>query len=460
MSFKTRLALSAATAALMAAASGQAHAAGFALKSHSAGSQGTSFAGVSAGGTDISSMFFNPATIALYDGMRTEAGGAILLPNVEISNVSAGFGPQVGVSAAGKPVYALPVAGGSASTSDEIGLVPSTYVSAPINDRVTVGLSVNAPFGLTTDYGDDWAGRYHATASHLTTINAAPTVAYRVTPQFAVAAGLQAQYAKAELESAVSLPVVAGATALIGNPEYDALSKVSGHDFGFGFTLGAVYEPLPGTTLGVGYRSKIKHDIDGDAEFRLRDPSSLTANGLMAGINTAGVLTNGGGNTSISTPAMLNFGVSHQLNDRIRLLGEAQWTQWSSFKDLTINFNDNTPSNITDQNWDDSWYFAVGAEYRATPDLTLRAGLGFDQTPVPTEFRNARLPDTDRTWFSVGASYDATDHISLNAGYTYITAKDAAIDLLGAGNNASRGGFHGDLNANVHIFMLSGIYRF
>ncbi len=462
---KTRLALGAAAAALLA--SGQVQAAGFALKSHSASGQGASFAGASAGANGVASMFYNPASIALATGLQTEAGGAILLPNVEIDNVQSAFVAGV-VPGTTTLVYTPQSSGPTSSTSDEIGLVPHTYVAAPINDRITVGLSLNAPFGLTTDYGDQWAGRYHATSSELTTINAAPTVAYKITDNVAVAAGLQLQYAKAELESAVSLPgavcsampgtaTCAAVAPAIGVADYDALSKVSGHDFGVGFTLGVLAEPLPGTMVGLGYRSKIKHDIDGDAEFHARSAAGAS---LLGNIQALGRLTDGGGATSISTPAMLNFGVSHQLNDRIKLLGEAQWTQWSSFEDLVIDFDDGTPTSTTEHHWDDSWYFALGAEYQATPHLRLRAGLGYDQTPVPTEFRTPRLPDTDRTWFSLGASYDVNDKISVNAGYTYITAKDAKIELDGTGTDASRGAFSGDLNANVHIFMLSGVYRF
>ena len=458
---RTRLALGAAVAALCAA--GQAQAAGFALKSHSASGQGASFAGASAGANGVASMFFNPASIALADHMQTEAGGAILLPNVEISNVESAFVAGVNPTT-GALIYTPQSNGPTSSTSDSVGLVPHTYVAAPINDRVTVGLSVNAPFGLSTDYGDAWAGRYHATASELTTINAAPTVAYDVTDKIAVAAGLQLQYAKAELESAVSLPAAicsvssCGALAgAIGNSDFDALSKVKGHDFAVGFTLGVIAEPLPGTRVGVGYRSKIKHDIDGEAEFHARNAMGAP---YLSAVQALGRLTDGGGTTSISTPAMLNFGVSHQLTDRVKLLGEAQWTQWSSFEDLVIDFDDNTPSSVTEHHWDDSWYFALGAEYQATPELRLRAGLGFDQTPVPTKYRTPRLPDTDRTWFSLGASYDVNDKISVNAGYTYIVAKDAKIDLAGTGTDGSRGKFSGDLDANVHIFMLSGLYRF
>ena len=68
------------SAAVLLAATAAANAGGFALREQSAYGQGSSFAGIAAGGA-LSSMYWNPATITQFNGKTIEAGRHRHLPN-------------------------------------------------------------------------------------------------------------------------------------------------------------------------------------------------------------------------------------------------------------------------------------------------------------------------------------------------------------------------------------------
>lgn len=472
--------------AVCALSAGVASAAGFAIKEQGAKGQGMSFAGSSVGLHGISNMYFNPAAISFHEGFRSSLNSAIILPNAEVSN-------SEGVTATGADIT-----GGDADSS-EIAFVPSVYLSAQANEWVTFGLSVNAPFGLVTEYDRNWAGRYHAVRSELTTITVTPVVSVRPIPEIAIAGGPVIQYVDAELTNAVDFGTI-GAASLAAEAEAlgaaaaeaaaagdfataaalgaeatatgdaalaaadeagggaDGFGGLEGDDFGYGFALGAIFQPRPSTRIGVGFRSEIKHTLDGEASFDYDDE------GIGDSLNAAGDLfTNGtGGKADFTSPAQVNIGISHAFNERFTLAGEAQWTQWSSFEELRIRFDDETPDSVTEENWNDQWFFALGGEYKATDALTLRAGVAYDEGATPDETRTPRIPDADRFWVSLGASYEITNVIEVGAGYSFIYVDDSTIDLKtdGTDDNASRGSFSADVEADVHILAVSGKVKF
>ena len=72
--------------------------------------------------------------------------------------------------------------------------------------------------------------------------------------------------------------------------------------------------------------------------------------------------------------------------------------------------------------------YSVGADWKYANDLTLRAGLGIDQTPVSDAHRSVRVPSEDRTVLSLGASYVFNDTLSFDVAYMYLKEKTAQVD--------------------------------
>jgi long-chain fatty acid transport protein len=230
----------------VALAASHAIAGGFAVREQSATHQGSSFAG-SAAGNDLSSMFWNPAAVTNKAGINSESHGALIIGNSEI-NATAGNGLRFGLE---------PNSGNIAQSA----LVTTSYFNYQLSPSLYVGLSMNAPFGLTTKPDNDpYYGSLFARTSKLLTINATPTVGYKVMPGVSVAAGVQVQYIQAKLSRR-------GIQGEVGT--------VEGDDVAFGFTAGLMLEPAKGTKIGVGFRSSIAHRLAGD--FNLSNNGFATA---------------------------------------------------------------------------------------------------------------------------------------------------------------------------------------
>lgn len=410
---------------------GPAGAAGFAIREQSGSFQGLSFAGVAAGGADISTMYFNPATLALHEGFAAHASLSYVLPTAEFQLDEATDGAGV------------PTGGGSGGDIAADALVPAAYVMGSRGD-LRFGLGLTAPFGLTTDQPDDWAGRYFATESELTTININPAVAYRLTDGISIGAGFVAQYADATLANAVDLRAVAAPPGAAPGAA-DGIAEVEGDDWDFGFTLGALIEPIEGTRLGVGYRSRINHSLTGDFE--------LTFDGA--------VQRRAGGRAALSTPDVASLGVRQRLSDEFDLLGTVEWTNWSSFDTLKVTFDDGSEPSTTSENWSDSWFFALGVEWRPLDGLTLQAGAAYDQSPIDDSLRTPRIPGNDRTWLSLGGAWAPTGWLRVGAAYSRIFVEDGDIDLSdGQSLSGGQGTLKGRYENGINIVTLSGTLRF
>lgn len=425
--------------------------AGFALKEQSTTAQGNAFAGATAGADDISYMFFNPAALARHDGAQVQSMVTYIRPQVRAEGATA------------TTVVGNTIEGGT--NSGEIApnvFLPALYASWQARNDLRFGLGINAPFGLSTENPDDWVGRYHGTRSELKTININPAVAWSPNPYLALGAGIQVQYAEATLENAVDFgtiaaipPISGGLGGTPGSLADDGSAKVEGNDWSAGFNVGVLVMPTKRTRFGAAYRSAIKHRIEGDAEFD-------TGTGVGPAVSAAtGLFVDTGAQADITLPAMASFGVHHDLTDEWGVMGEVQWTNWATFDELVIEFDNAQPDNVTTEKWNDSFFVALGTTYRPKDTgLTFRLGVAHDQTPVEGSFRTPRIPDASRTWLSAGVGYRVRDHIDLQASYTRIWVGDADIDLAANGENGVRGNLTTRYESSIDLIGVSARIKF
>ncbi len=443
---KLSLAVAIASTALIAS---QVSASGFQVREQSAKTLANALSNAAAGAEDASFMAYNPAAIGHIDGNQVVGGVAYIDADFDLQDAQA--------YPTGAPPSLSYDRGGSRQ-GGETAVVPAFAAKTQLNEQFDLGLAIYAPYGLSTKYDEDWIGRYHGVETELATIDFQPTLNYRATERLNLAVGLRAQYADATLSNAIDLGGRSGNQALIGNA--DGMAEVTGDDWGYGYTLGALFQVTDQTRLGISYRSEIDLTLEGDARFSSDDPVGQQ---VLAGAQSANTLTNGGGTAELTTPANLNLGIYHQLTDRLALMANAEWTEWSSFDELTVEFEDNTPDSTTTENWDDTWAFSVGANYALTPQWMLRAGLGLDESPVPSaEFRTPRVPDADRQWATFGATWMPSPALGITAGYMHVFADDGDIDqqATATNENASKGNLSGTYEVSADVFALSVDYRF
>ncbi|WP_299620974.1 OmpP1/FadL family transporter [Pelagibius sp.] len=427
-----------------------AQASGFAIREQSGSSQGHSFASASTGVEDISNMFFNPSLLTFHDGNQFVVVNSLIVPQSEFKNGSASFTPGVGGGAIGN--------GTGFTGLNDIGrsaLVAATYAMISPAEDLRLGLGVTAPFGLKTSNEEGWIGRYHALDSRLTTLNINPTLAYRINSYLSVGAGFVAQYADAKLSNAIDFGTIGA--GLGGTPgAEDGRAVVRADDWGFGFTLGLTVTPMEGTRIGAGYRSFVSHTLEGDADFDLGSGVGTLVSGAT------GAFTNTGASASAKLPEQVSVGIHQDVGDDFALMGEAQWTHWSRFRELRIKFdNPAQADSVTAENWTNTWFFALGGTYRPDEDWTFKLGVAFDESPVPDRTRTPRIPDEDRYWISGGVSYDPFDWLSVSLAYTHIFLPDADIDLgFDDPNHASRGSLEGTYESSIDIVVLQGRITF
>jgi long-chain fatty acid transport protein len=435
------------TLALLAGAA-EVQAAGYALKEQSVTAQGNAFAGATAGAEDVSYMFFNPAALGWVEGIEVQALATLIAPRSELKNAEA------------STVFGTPIAG--AEEEDDIGeneLVPTFYAAAPVGGGVRVGLGVNVPFGLETSYSNDWVGRYHAIDSKVRTININPAVAWRPVDWVSLGGGFQAQYVDGELTNAVDFGTIGAVSGIPGSVpgQQDGFARLDGDDWAYGWNAGLIVEPRAGTKLGLAYRSEIDHTVDGDVDF------SGDEAGIASFIRGAtGAFADSDASIDLNTPASLSFGIHQDVTPELAVMAEAQWTDWSVFDQLTVKFdNPAQPSNVTEEEWEDSWFFALGATYKPAPAWTLRGGVAFDETPVKDKYRTPRIPDENRYWLSLGAGWEPLPWVGVDAAFTYILLEDSEVDLAAADTGSTfRGNLEADYESDIILLGLSARLRF
>ena len=461
MTNRSSLTLTALTLVAASAFAPVAQASGFQLREQSASSQGNAFAGVSAGGFDISAMFFNPAIMTLYSGQQFAVGGTLIVPKADLSNAS---GTRTSLVGAFSPSY-VPISGPSSHTNAaESKVAPSLYGMYSVSDDLKLGLSVNAPYGFVTDYDSNFVGRYHALKTDLKIMDVTPSLAYRINQQWSLGVAFVARYADATLTNGVDLGL-AGLQIGTVPGSLDGTSKLTGNTWGYGYKVGVTYQPTDKLRLGLAYSGSMNMTLKGDISFAY--PSNVTASQQGYLQNTVG-LKNGAGKAELDLPANASFGFNYQVSDMFSFQGEAAWTGWSRFKQLDVQFLNNVPPQITDsltnENWRNTWFYSLGGNWKLNEAWAVRTGVAHDLGAVTDGYRTPRIPDGDRTWVSVGASYAFSKTFSVDAGYTHLFVKNSTVNLTTTTSqtdpNFTRGNLTGDYTMSGDIFALQARFKF
>ena len=420
---------------LLAIASVQANAGGLAVHEQSVYGQGTSFAGIAAGGA-LSSMYWNPATMTQFPGKGLEVGASAIFP----------YASNSPLPAPAPTLFGTPVGGGTFDIAND-ALVPNGYFTYQFGPNLWLGMSLNSPFGLSQGFPDLWAGRdYAANSSKLVTYNAAPSLAYRFNDWISVGIGAQIQYFKATFNKGATLPIPAAPIADV---------TLHGDGWAYGLTAGVTLTPTPTTTIGVGYRSALNQSVDG----------SLQTTGAIAGSSNPSV------NTTVKLPDTVSLGLRQRVTPQFTLLGTAEWTNWSRIGTSNILTASGAPALICvgptcaaaaiPFQYKDGWFFALGGEYQWSDRLTVRAGAAYEISPIDDRVRVPLIPDNNRVWASIGASWQVFRGFSFDLAYSHIWVQDPSVNITAVSGNPSFDGINyiGAVNAHADVFSVAMVYR-
>jgi len=422
-------------------------AAGYGLREFSADAMGSAYAGSSATASDASYQAYNPAAVAGVVQSDFSITAIDILPTSSASYATARTSAGTPISGSTNPAGFI---------SDAV--VPEIAARMRLGNQWSAGIVVYAPWGLSTDYPINSAGRYYALATKLTTVNITPSIAYEISPGFTIAAGVQAEYAKGKLSSAIDIGTLGASLAVPGAipGAFDGTAKLSASSWGAGFVVGLLAHPADNVTAGLSYHSIVQHDLSGVIDY------TLDSAGLGNAIKSAtGLFTDSRGSAGLTTPDSVNFGLRSDITSQLTGLFELDWTNWEHFHQLqVISANPKQPADITAANWRSSWFGSIGAEYQLERQWSIRAGMAYDQTPIPSSTLNLRIPDADRVTLAAGATYRVSDNTEVKIAYEHLFVAGRYISQNPTQpGNALRGTLMGTSQSSVNSVGLQFAYR-
>jgi long-chain fatty acid transport protein len=419
---------------------------GFALNEMSAAGVGNAHAGGAAAAEDLGTIYFNPAGLMRQSGRQFMAAGSGLRPSAKFENRGS------------RSAVGTPLVGGNGGDASDWSLVPALYYAMDVMPDLRFGVGVQAPFGLRTEYEAGWVGRYQALKSELTSVNINPSLAYRINENFSVGAGVSAQYVDVELSRAIDFgSICAGTLGLAAcapsgflPQARDGKVTVQGNDWGFGFNLGVLYEPSANMRFGLAYRSRIRHELSGDARF---DKPA----GLPVPLALSSTFANTGARAGVDLPESLSASGYLELDPQWSVMADVNWMRWNRFNELRIRFDNGAPDSVTPEQWRNTIRVAVAVNYRYNDAWKLRGGIAWDQTPVDDAFRTPRIPDADRTWLAIGAQYNASQQGTWDFGYAHLFVRDSSINKA---EPPAGGTLIGDYRNDVNILSVQYSHKF
>jgi long-chain fatty acid transport protein len=407
-------------------ASTQIFAAGFALNEQSISGMGTGFAGRSSSADDASTVYGNPAGMARIKREQVTGGVALVDAHTDISDASSS-----------------PNRGSNDGDMVPLTAVPMGFYVKPIDDHWAFGLGVYVPFGLITDYENGFAGRYFGSKSEVQVITFQPTVSYAFNDKVSIGFGPTINRIDGSLESNLSITQALP----------DGKVKIKGDDTALGYNIGVLVQATDTTRVGLTYHSKVDYKLEGDTKVKY---GALALAGLGASQKYDASL-------KITTPESVDLSVTQAINDRWNVYAGTTWTRWSQLEKITVKNSGVQPalagqfgSINEDQNWHDSWAYAVGTSYQLNKEWVLRTGLTFDQSPTNNEDRSPRIPTGDRTIFSIGAGWSPTDDLTIDVAYSYL--KEESVNIRN--ENARGQSYDAKYENSANGFGVGATYRF
>ncbi|MGD1044360.1 MAG: outer membrane protein transport protein [Bacteroidota bacterium] len=393
--------------------------------------------------SDPSAIYFNPAGIAFQSGMNVLGGINFIIPSTTYSPASGSF-----------------MTSGSISTNSQVFTPFNIYGSYQISDQIVVGLGIYNPFGLGTQWPDLWGktsifspfagiylGSYLSINASIATYYFNPTIAYKINDDLSV--GLGVSYVYATVDMTRSIPLV-----MIGPPQYSQMlyslngnNELKGNGKGFNADLGIIYKPMDKLSFGLSYRTTTKIDFSGDATY-------TNMNVL------APSFPNGTGTATLPMPGNLYIGVAYMLSPDLRIEGDFQYVQWSSYDKLQINLPAPAGTVTYAKKWNDEPLLRVGVEYTLNENWTVRAGAIEDMTPQPASVTEPMLPDADRTDLTIGASYKITDKLFVDAAYMLVLFADKTAPANFPGATGTTPTVPGTYSSKANIISVNFGYSF
>ena len=354
-----------------------------------------------------STVFFNPALITALPGTQVEAGTTLIFPHRKFRSDE----------------------GETVKTRDDLFYPSTLYLTHQFNENFSMGLGVFNPFGLSTDWGTGWSGRYLATRSELQTYAINPVVAYRISPSLSIAGGANIILLDATLENRI----LSDALGIPDQP-FDVAQKFKGDGHGVGYNAGLAWKFSDQISIGASYRSEVEIDIDGDLTLSAF-PEKLP------------------GSTTLTLPQQVLAGIAWRPSDSLVLETGLRWEDWTSFRQLRITVPGQAPATYP-REWHDTFSINTGAKYRINEKWAVMGGYLYGWNPVPDRTFEPSIPDSNTHLFCAGGEAEF-DGLKVTMAYGYQLQENRSKTTNRYGPLAN-----GTYSTDLHLLAISLGYSF
>ena len=468
-------------ASLFTLSAAGASAAAFQLAEISTSGLGMAYAGNAAVADNASVVATNPALMTKFKQTEISAGGILVDSDID--------------------VHGKFTSGADASHDNIVpnAIIPNAYIVAPINDRFSVGGGLNVNYGLKSEFGNHYSAGFFGGKTDLSAVNLNLSGAYKLGYGFSLGLGVNAVYAKAELERYLGLAgkgaalqaqqkalqakaaaqqagAAAQQLAQAGNlqaaaaaqtkaqelaqlatqagtvartyatmDESATIHRLKGDKWAFGWNAGLLYDFNENNRIGVAYHSPIKLKFNG--KYSNTVPAAIP--GVVDTI-TGGAEING--SLALDLPAFWEISGFHKLTEKFAVQYSYKYTNWNSLDSLDAydSANNNRLFHKVEK-FNDSQRIALGFSYDVSEALTVRTGIAYDES-ASVKHPSISIPDTDRTWYSVGATYRFTPNLSADIGYSHLRGSKNSF------NEEGKADFN--VKAKAHLLGLNVNYKF
>jgi len=385
---------------------------------------GRGFANTGAPCQDASTIYWNPGAMPATHGWSALAGAAVIKIDGDFTRDTSFQKFDANVPTA---------------------IVPHAFVNYRTSHRLAFGAGLYVPYGLTSQWHNNFPGRFSAQKASLTSIYVQPNVAFQLNDNWSVGGGPVIGRSNVELIQGIDLATQHapnGATfGQLGFPLRTEFASVQlkGSAMAYGVNVGIYGRITPAFQVGARYLSALdfKYD-DADATFTpVNTGLTLSANSpllppggqggvpvdaLLAGqFSGTGALVSQKVHTRIKHPAQFQAGFGYTYMGTT-LSADYAWVGWQSFDSLPVQFQGpaSASSRSLLEQYKNTNSVRLGLEHRYFNGHALRAGFAMAQAAAPDVTVTPLLPEMDREYGTLGGTFAIDRNFSVDGAFAHI----------------------------------------
>jgi long-chain fatty acid transport protein len=290
------------------------------------------------------------------------------------------------------------------AATDNMGTPFSIYATYKISEWVSAGLAIYTPYGSSVAWDQDWAGAHLVNNIDLTAIFIQPTISFRVGDVFSIGGGPILVQGSVNFNRNLTPNPLLSSNGSGTDVTLDAKGITAS-----GYNVGMMFKLSKKITLGMDYRSEIIMKArGGSADFE--DVPTIAA----------GSFTDTYFSADLPLPAEFTTGISYKASDKWLFAFDYNYTKWSVYKSLDVDFDSALPTSVNPRNYKDVSAYRFGAQYKASEKLTVRGGYYIDESPVQKGYFAPETPRNDSVGYTGGFTYQLNSKLGIDMSFLYL----------------------------------------